>query len=174
MTESAEWLTVFVSLPVRILFVASSLIIVGSLIWTTVRIVRSWLGGKSGFHIHGPDDSISRILFHILLAASAPAVMLVVGSFQVSRLRDIDPRWLWSVGLFVAIVAVWAWVEKEFAWPGWFVAREARGVKGEFFSRRERCRREQAELIDLGKLLLERERANEERTPEGNGTNNQE
>ena len=164
-------MTVFVTLPVRILFVSAGLTVVGSLVWATVRIARSWLGGKSGFHIHGPDDSISRILFHILLAASAPAVLLVVGSFQVSRLRDIDPRWLWLAGLFVAIVSVWAWVEKEFAWPGWFVAREARGVKGEFFSRRERRRRHQAELIELGKRLLERERVSEDRTPEGNKPN---
>jgi hypothetical protein len=41
----------------------------------------------------------------------------------------------WCVSLFG--VAFWWWLEREFAWPGWFVPREARGTRGLFFVRRD-------------------------------------
>ncbi|MFI8525661.1 hypothetical protein ACIGB8_14505 [Promicromonospora sukumoe] len=47
----------------------------------------------------------------------------------------------------LSMVAVWWWLERELAWPGWFVPSEVRGTRGLLAARRE-ARRRRRHVID--------------------------
>ena len=72
------------------------------------------------------------------------SVVIVSGVVGLSygvfwRRYEAETLLAWCVALFV--IAIWWWLEREFAWPGWLVPREARGTRGLSQARREARRR---------------------------------
>ncbi|WP_369370798.1 hypothetical protein AB1046_18705 [Promicromonospora sp. Populi] len=88
------------------------------------------------WHWNDPDQAAAVLrtrahLFSVVLVSG-----LVALSFGIfGRRFEAASLFLWCVSLFV--IALWWWLERQFAWPGWLVAREARGTRGLFQARRD-------------------------------------
>jgi hypothetical protein len=105
-------------------------------------------------------------MFQLGVAGALVGFLAIFMGFMGTRF--IDVAWnVFGVGILVAILLwLWHWVEDEFAWPGWFVPAEAKDIPGRFYVRREARRRERAELLALGREMLERDRVGSERDDE--------
>jgi hypothetical protein len=88
------------------------------------------------WHWNDPDQAAAALRTRVHLLAIAFVSGLVALSFGIfGRRFEAISLLAWCVSLFV--IVVWWWLEREFAWPGWLVPREARGSRGLFFARRE-------------------------------------
>lgn len=74
-----------------------------------------------------------------LLSVALVAGLAVLSFGVFGRRFETETLFLSCVALFV--IAIWWWLEREFAWPGFFIPREARGTRGLFQARREARRR---------------------------------
>lgn len=106
---------------------------------------------------------IPRTMFQFGFGWTLVGFLAILMGFMGTRF--IDVAWdVFDAGILAAILLwVWHWVEDEFAWPGWFVPAEAKDIPGRFYVRREARRREKAELLALGREMLERDREDSER-----------
>lgn len=88
------------------------------------------------WHWNDPDQAaaVLRTRAQLLSIALVPGLAgLLLGIF--GRRFEVETLFLLCNALFV--IAVWWWLEREFAWPGLFIPREARGTRGLFQARRE-------------------------------------
>jgi hypothetical protein len=63
----------------------------------------------------------------LALGVSAALVLLGLANPYDAKLRD----WLLILTLLYSVVfGAWMWIEREFAWPGFLVAKEVKGTPG--------------------------------------------
>ena len=88
------------------------------------------------WHWNDADHAAAVIRTRVPLFSIALVSGLVGLSFGIFWRRfEAESLIGWCVALFV--IAVWWWLEREFAWPGLLIPREARGTRGLFQARRE-------------------------------------
>lgn len=125
-----------------------------------LTVARSFGRGRK---LHVDRTPFPRTMFQLGVAGTLVGFLAAFMGFMGTRFIGV----LWDafgVGILVAILLwVWHWVEDEFAWPGWFVPAEAKDIPGRFYVRREARRREKAELLALGREMVERDREDSER-----------
>jgi hypothetical protein len=105
-------------------------------------------------------------MFQLGFAGTIVGFLAVYMGFMGARFVHVAWDAFGVVIMAAILLWIWHWVEDEFAWPGWFVPVEAKDIPGRFFVRREVRRREKAELLALGREMLERDREDGEHADE--------
>ncbi|MEV0952485.1 hypothetical protein [Promicromonospora sp. NPDC050249] len=146
--------------PFGYFMVAAGVICMATPVLFLVEQARERSGKRRWGRVFAGGPIPARAVFHgSVVFAAVGYIAVVLGLVGRYGFRDsLGSLLFWPV-IVIGVALVWGWVEKEFAWPGWFVAKEVKEVPGEFFERRERGRREKEELIELGREVLRRQAA---------------
>jgi hypothetical protein len=75
----------------------------------------------------------------LALGVSAALLLLGLANPYDAEFRDWLLIWMLSYSIFFG---TWVWIEREFAWPGFLVARDVKGTPGMREMRRIRSRRD--------------------------------
>ena len=156
----AEFLLGMFLSPFRAIMLLSGLIAMSAPVIFLVEQARERSGRRRWGRIVVGDFIPARATFQAyVIVAAVGFIGIAYALIGTSSFRESFAQVLFWPVIVIGVVWVWGWVEKEFAWPGWFVAIEVKDVPGEFLARRERRRREREDLIQLGREVLRRQAA---------------
>lgn len=136
------------AIAVSIVGTGAALFALGAIVWRAVGRGRPIDLAEEAKKFWGDVDEAAafiRSVLYIGLGALNLALMaLLVGIF--GRMVMSEAEWFFGYFLFSSLIlAVFWWLEREFAWPGLLVIPEVRGTRGLFFARRDRRRRAKEE-----------------------------